>query len=254
MRHLARPDVAGVFLAMNHLDGARIARRFPGVARSCRNHGLDIAQDRIPIRPAAHYSIGGIRTDRCGATRLDGLFAAGEVTATGLHGANRLASNSLLEGLVMGRRAGVAAAAHAARTVPGPVGLKSEGTGSRPGYMDADDLRVSLKAVMWREAGIERTGGNLTGALGAVTAWEGFARRVAHDDPERLTLLNMLGVARLLTASALRREESRGTHFRRDHPDRDDEHWRVRIIHRRGEDPVLEHAGEPATADAGGGA
>ncbi len=257
MRHLERPEITGVFLDLKHLDADHMVRRFPGVVGSCRNHGLDIARDRIPIRPAAHYTIGGVRTDHQGATALPGLYAAGEVSATGLHGANRLASNSLLEGLVMGRRAGEAAAGHASQWTVSPVGLRSEGTGSGPGTMDADDLRASLKAIMWREAGIQRNGGNLTGALGAVGAWEGFARRVSHEDTARLTLLNMLCVARLLTASALQREESRGTHFRRDFPERDDDAWRVRIIQRRGADPVLERVGEPEPVGgttAGGGA
>ena len=102
--------------------------------------------------------------------------------------------------------------------------------------MDVGDLRASMKAVMWREAGIERGGAHLTGALAAMEAWEGFARRVGTHDVDRLSLLNMLCVSRLLVASALEREESRGTHFRRDFPQRNDAAWRVRIVHRRGQD------------------
>jgi len=234
MRHLESPGVAGVFLDLTHLDPKRMAKRFPGVVRSCRQHGLDIARDRIPIRPAAHYSIGGVRIDASGATRVPGLFAAGEVSASGLHGANRLASNSLLEGLVMGRRAGQAAAAYATAWAADPQRVQGEGTGAGRGTMDVDDLRASLKSVMWRDVGIQRNGGNLTGALGAATAWEGFAHRVGDDAWERLSLINMLCVARLLIESAFLREESRGTHFRRDYPDRDDEAWRVHIVHQRG--------------------
>ncbi len=247
MRHLERPEVTGVFLDLTHLDADRMARRFPGVERSCRQHGLDIARDRIPIRPAAHYSVGGVRTDHHGTTDVPGLFAAGEVTSTGLHGANRLASNSLLEGLVMGARAGLEAAKHAASPAARPAGLRSTGTGSTEGFIDVDDLRASLKAVMWREVGIQRSAGRLTGALGAVAAWEAFAHRVGNGAWSRLSLINMLGVARLATASALLREESRGTHSRRDFPTRDDDAWRVRIVHRRGEDaqrvPVVPTAG-----------
>jgi L-aspartate oxidase len=235
MRHLEKPDVNGVFLELTHLDPARMEKRFPGVVRSCRQHGLDIARDRIPIRPAAHYSIGGIRTDRRGRTGIDGFFAAGEVTCTGLHGANRLASNSLLEGLVVGRQAGASAAAWASDWSPRPAGLRGAGTGAQPGYMDVNDLRASMKAVLWREAGIERVGAHLTGALAAVEAWEGFARRVGDGAQARLTLLNMLCVSRLLVAAALEREESRGTHFRRDFPTRDDDKWQVRIVHHRDE-------------------
>jgi len=250
MRHLMRPDVTGVFLDLTHLDAERMVRRFPGVARSCRQHGLDISRDRIPIRPAAHYTIGGIRTDHRGVTDVPGLFAAGEVAATGMHGANRLASNSLLEGLGMGRRAGDDAADSASRWTPGPLSLKGEGTGGHAGFIDVDDLRASLKAVLWREAGIERTAALLTGAHAAVAAWERFAQHVGAPSIERLTLLNMLSIARLLTRSALLREESRGTHFRRDFPDRDDEHFRVRIVHRRDRDPQIVPLPPPEEARA----
>ncbi len=237
MKHLERSDVDGVFLDLTHLDASHMARRFPGVVNSCRAHGLDISTDRIPIRPAAHYSIGGVRTDQQGATSLSGLYAAGEVSSTGLHGANRLASNSLLEGLVMGRRAGAGASKYAAEQVSKPAKLTGAGTGSQTtGFLDVNDLRVSLKALLWREAGIERSAGNLTGAAAAVRGWEEFARRVVGQaGVHRLTLLNMLCAARLMTESAFIREESRGTHYRRDFPDRDDEHWTVHITHQADE-------------------
>ena len=251
-RHLERPEISGVFLELMHLDAVRMERRFPGVARSCRQHGLDIACDRIPIRPAAHYSIGGVRTDAHGATGVPGFFAAGEVTSTGLHGANRLASNSLLEGLVMGGRAGVAAARWSSEWTPAPTGLRDNGAQASRGYMDVEDLRASMKAVMWREAGIERGGVHLTGALAAVEAWESFAWRVGSEDMPRLSLLNMLCVSRLLVDAALEREESRGTHFRRDFPVRNDESWRVRIVHRRGQGS--ERVGVAPTEPAGSGA
>jgi L-aspartate oxidase len=119
--------------------------------------------------------------------------------------------------------------------------------------MDVDDLRTSLKTLLWREAGIERNGGNLEGALGAVRGWEGFALRVGPDRIERLSLLNMLLVARLLVTSALEREESRGTHFRRDAPARDDARWRVRLVHRRGRE-VERRPVAPAPAAVAGAA
>jgi len=235
LRHLQRSGVGGVFLDLTHLDGAHVAARFPGVAASCRAHGLDIARDRIPVRPAAHYSIGGVRADAEGRTDVPGLFAAGEVAATGLHGANRLASNSLLEGLVLGGAAGRAAARHAGSRPPSPLRLASEGPVTARGFMDLDDLEASLRALLWREAGIERSGASLTGALAAVEGWEGFAHRVGSDRvAARLTLLGMLCVARMLCRAALTREESRGTHHRRDFPSRDDGRWRVHLVHRRG--------------------
>jgi L-aspartate oxidase len=239
---------SAVFLSLAHLDPVRVQRRFPMISDMCRQLGLDLATDRLPVGPAAHYLMGGVVTDVSGRTSLPGLFAAGETACTGVHGANRLASNSLLEGLVLGRRAGRAAGLHAASSRATPVKLHSDGTGPLRGQMDVDDLWASLKALMWREAGIERTEGSLTGAVGAVTAWERFARRAGEPSEERLVLLDMLCVARLLATAALAREESRGTHARRDFPARDDERWRVRIVHRRGEPPTR----EPVTARPAG--
>lgn len=233
IQHLQRPEVSGVFLDMRHLDAARMARRFPGVVSSCRAHGLDIAADLVPIRPAAHYSIGGVRATMDGVTSVPGLIAAGEVTATGLHGANRLASNSLLEGLVLGTRAGTTAQAYAGTHAPQAVRLSGRGTGAGRGSIDTDDLRTSLKAMLWRDVGIVRGGGRLAGAVGAVDGWERFAHRVGPPSESRLTLINMLCVARLLTTAALMRDESRGTHWRRDFPERDDERWAVHLIHQR---------------------
>ena len=235
-RHLERPDVQGVYLDLAHLSASRVAERFPGVVGSCKAHGLDIARDRIPIRPAAHYTIGGVRVDASGRSNVPGLFAAGEVSSTGLHGANRLASNSLLEGLVLGDEVGTVAAGVAKDRPASPLRIRGEGTGARAGSIDVDDLRVSLKTLLWREAGIERGGGNLAGAAGAVRGWEGFAQAIESAGPTRLVLLNMLCVARLLTESALLREESRGTHFRKDHDTRDDERFLGRIVHQIDQD------------------
>ncbi|MFM8980049.1 MAG: L-aspartate oxidase [Planctomycetia bacterium] len=254
VRHLQRPDVGGTFLDLTHLDSGRLAARFPGVVASCRAHGLDVARDRIPIRPAAHYTIGGVRVDAHGRTDLPGLYAAGEASASGLHGANRLASNSLLEGLVLGRAAGRSAAAHAASAPAAPARTVSEVPAPQDGFMDLDDLSASLRALMWREAGIERSGAHLTGALAAVAGWEGFARRVGSTRvAQRLVLLDMLLVARLVCESSLAREESRGTHHRRDFPARDDARWRVHLVHRRGE-PLARQpvAASPADPDAAG--
>ena len=238
MRHLQRPECTGVFLDLRHLDADRITKRFPGVVSSCAAHGLDIAKDLIPIRPAAHYSIGGVQVDADGRTTIPGLYAAGEVTASGLHGANRLASNSLLEGLVLGRRAGLAASQERRGPRKALPIESASGASSQHATMDADDLRASLKAILWREAGIQRSGAHLEGASGAIGAWAGFARRVGGLERERLTLRNMLTVGRLMVEAASRREESRGTHSRRDFPTRDDQRWRVRITHRRGHEVV----------------
>jgi len=249
LRQLARPDVQGVFLDMTHL-GPRIAARFPGIAAACHAHGLDVARDLIPVRPAAHYTIGGVLVDREGATSVPGLFAAGEVTSSGLHGANRLASNSLLEGLVLGHRTGAAAARASRAEPPQPVHVRGEGTGAdRAGHLDEEDLRASLRALLWRMIGIERHGGNLTGAVAAIGGWEGFARRVGPDSVERLTLLDMLCVAQCVAQASLLREESRGTHFRRDFPERNDSLWRCHLLHRVGR-PIWKQSAADAS-DAG---
>jgi L-aspartate oxidase len=236
LRQLGKPGVEGVFLDLSHLPADRVRRRFPGIAAACRAHGLDLAKDRIPVRPAAHYTIGGVRTDAAGATDLPGLFAAGECAASGMHGANRLASNSLLEGLVLGHRAGGAAAAAAETAPPEALRLVGEGTGNGSQTpVDEEDLRASLRALLWRWVGIEREGGALAGAVGAVRGWEAFLRRVGAYTAERLSLLDVLSVASLVAEAALAREESRGTHHRRDFPARDDARFRCRLLHRRGE-------------------
>ncbi len=257
VRHLQKPGVAGVYLDLTHMDPRHLQSRFPSVVASCRAHGLDVARDRVPVRPAAHYTIGGVCADADGRSSLPGLFAAGEAAATGLHGANRLASNSLLEGLVLGSAAGRAAAEVAQAGPRAPLRLRGEGPTTTRGFMDLDDLEASLRALMWREAGIERSGANLTGALAAVAGWEGFAHRVeAEPVVGRLTLLDMLCVARLLCEAALAREESRGTHHRRDFPERDDARWRVHLVHQRGRPlarvPVPSTKADPDLAVAAG--
>jgi L-aspartate oxidase len=251
LRQLARPDVSGVFLDLSHLPRERVHRRFPGIAAACRAHGLDLARDRIPVRPAAHYAVGGVRASVDGATSLPGLYAAGECAASGMHGANRLASNSLLEGLVLGRRAGLSAAALSGRFPPQALRLEAPGVGGEAAApVDEEDLRASLRALLWRWVGIEREGGALAGALGAVRGWEAFLRRVGAESEERLTLLGTLSVAALVAESALLREESRGTHHRRDFPRRDDARFLGHVVHRRGRAAALEAlpAGEPARA------
>ncbi len=250
LRQLAKPDVGGVFLELKHL-GPRILTRFPGIAAACKAHGLDLSRDRIPVRPAAHYTVGGVLVDALGRTSVAGLYGAGEVTASGLHGANRLASNSLLEGLVYGERAGFSAAAGAADAPPRALHLRGDGTGAAAsGNLDEEDLRASLRALLWRFVGIERHGGALTGAVAAIGGWEGFARRVGPGTVERLTLLDMLAVARRVADAALLREESRGTHFRRDFPQRDDTLWRAHLCHRAGSAVWKSPAAEAAPSRA----
>ncbi|MEW6581822.1 MAG: L-aspartate oxidase [Actinomycetota bacterium] len=199
----AREDGAPVTLDLTHLPGAVRAERFPTVAEICRRHGIDIARDPIPVTPAAHFAMGGVLTDLAGRATLPGLYAIGECAATGAHGANRLASNSLLEGLVMGDRA--AAALGGAGWPDGRVAPAAAPAAGTSGPW----LRAEVQRVMWDAAGLERDGDGLARGARVLDALPSPA------DPESQ---NLLEVARLVVAAAARRTESRGAHFRRDHP------------------------------------
>ncbi|MBM4022947.1 MAG: L-aspartate oxidase [Planctomycetes bacterium] len=237
---MRRTRHANVYLDLSHLDPVAVRRQFPGMAETCRKFGLDLARDRIPVRPGAHYMIGGVTVDASGRTRVPGLFAAGEVTSSGLHGANRLASNSLLEGLVYGGRAGAAASAevlaegpelHAFRVPPIANGRVEEaGDGAT---LDLADIRNSLQSLMWRQVGVERTGDQLAEALATVEGWCRYVQPRQFSDPQGWQLQNMLQVARLMIAAALEREETRGVHFRADRPETSAA-WLTHVTWRRG--------------------
>ena len=210
-----------VYLSLAHLDPALVAERFPNIGRTCARFGLDISRDRIPVRPGAHYMIGGVTTDADGASTLPGLWAAGEATSSGLHGANRLASNSLLEGLVFGKRAGEAAGEAAAGR--GDSFCAVDVTADRPDPqhepLDVDDLRRSLASLMTRRAGIARDAAGLAEAAEQTRFWAKFAGTHEFADPAGWELQNMLLAARMTVAAAKARHESRGTHYRSDHPE-----------------------------------
>ena len=217
---------APVYLSMQHLDPAFIHARFPTISAACRDAGLDLARDLIPVSPAAHYMMGGVETDLDGRTSVPQLFAAGEVASTGVHGANRLASNSLLEGLVFGARA--------ARAMQEPT---------RPAVLAADDAPLlsvvrtgatslptaaQVQNVMWEHAGLSRTEAGLRKAEALLEEWSrgaSLARDQHPFDPELHRVASLVTVGLLVAHAALRREESRGGHFRADFPRRDDRHW-----------------------------
>ena len=172
-RQMAKTHHPNVYLDLSHLDADFIRRRFPGIDRLCQSFDLDITRDPIPVCPGAHYMIGGVTIDDSGRSTLPGLWAAGEVSSSGLHGANRLASNSLLEGLVYGAR--VAADVVAALERAGPWQLEVPPLSTREtrvaakenrARIDLDDLRKSLRALMWRKLGITRNGAGLRGSRG----------------------------------------------------------------------------------------
>lgn len=216
-----------VYLDLSHLDPEVVHKRFPGIARVCRGFGLEISKDLIPIRPGAHYQIGGILTDEQGQTSIPGLWAAGEVTSTGLHGANRLASNSLLEGLVFGERCGRNAAQKAQQSDGNlqafPLAYQVE-NGSHE-HLDLTDIFNSLRSLMVRRMGVVRDKKGLEEAAENVDFWCRYVLRKEFYNRTGWELQNLLTVADCMIRSALQREESRGVHFRSDFPQRDDEHW-----------------------------
>jgi L-aspartate oxidase len=221
---------APVCLSLQHLDPVYVYGRFPLIAEACLRAGLDLARDRIPVGPAAHYVMGGVRTDLHGRTSLPGLFAAGEVACTGVHGANRLASNSLLEGLVFGARAGRAMATDA-RT-GGPVLSGSGGTAcSSPPVGRTQELDAArIQMLMWRHVGLFRERQGLESVLAELEpAWQALSTRLDEGDlPDASAwqTASLLTTARLIARAALRRTESRGAHYRSDAPARDDIHWK----------------------------
>lgn len=181
--------------------------------------------------------IGGLTVDQHGRTTLPGLWAAGEVTSSGLHGANRLASNSLLEGLVFGARAGIAAS-EAALSMPDnfqAVPLQNALVERQAEPLDLADIRNSLKSLMWRSAGVQRSGEVLIEALDSIDQLCRYVLARQFDDVEGWELQNMLTISRIMVSAALARTESRGVHLRTDFPDTDDENWRRRLAYRREE-------------------
>ena len=219
-----------VYLDLSPLEPGHAKKRFPGIAKRCAEFGIDIAHDRIPVRPGAHYMIGGVKVDETGGSTLPRLWASGEVTSSGLHGANRLASNSLLEGLVYGARAGEAASAAAMTEHDTFQAIPLENLPHPPPSepLDVQDIRNSLKSLMWRAAGVRREGQVLREAVESIDHWCRYVLPRQFDEPRGWELQNMLTVARVMIDSALRREESRGVHLRSDFPAQDDKHWQWR--------------------------
>jgi L-aspartate oxidase len=228
----SRRTGAPVYLSLAHLDPDYVHDRFPLISQACRDAGLDLARDRIPVGPAAHYVMGGVQTDLDGRTTIPGLFAAGEVACTGVHGANRLASNSLLEGLVFGARAG--RAMRDARRGQRAGGATAAHAGTLPRGGPAPPVAArDIQALMWREVGLFRTRRGLDAALAVLEpAWretDAALRSGAALDADGWRTASLLTVGRLIARAALRREESRGGHYRDDYPARDDIHWRRRL-------------------------
>ncbi|MGL6196908.1 MAG: L-aspartate oxidase [Thermoguttaceae bacterium] len=252
---MMKTNSVNVFLDLSHKEPEWVYNRFPGIAEQCRLFDIDIATDRIPVRPGTHYIMGGITIDIDGRTTLPGLWAAGECAASGLHGANRLASNSLLEALVFGescgRLAGEAAAHFTDDYNVQPVidqvcyslfdenfqadssarnlSEQSEKESEPSSGIDLADLRNALKSLMWRCAGVIRSADSLQEALDDCRRWSNYVLSRQFDSVEGWELQNMLLLSQLVLKGALLREETRGAHNRSDFPEKnhdlDDKHF-----------------------------
>ncbi|MFJ4922258.1 L-aspartate oxidase [Streptomyces sp. NPDC088725] len=244
MRRMREQGAENMFLDARHFGARMWETRFPTILAACRAHGIDPVTEPIPVAPAAHYASGGVRTDLRGRTTVPGLYACGEVACTGVHGANRLASNSLLEGLVFAERIAEDVAARP-RTAPEAPRHHDAGehaaataTDAAPLPLTAHDARVRIQRIMSEGAGVLRSARSLHTAAEALEAVHLDAVRAESDGHGKAgapgvdawETSNLLCVARVLVAAALEREETRGSHWREDHPDRDDTDWRRHLV------------------------
>ncbi|WP_298568582.1 L-aspartate oxidase [Streptomyces luteogriseus] len=233
-RRMLEQDAEHMYLDARHFGAEMWEHRFPTILAACRAHGIDPVTDPIPVAPAAHYASGGVRTDSHGRTTVPGLYACGEVACTGVHGANRLASNSLLEGLVYAERIAADIAANGVHArVPQPVPHPE--TPEHP--LQTPQARFTIQRIMTGGAGVLRSAGSLAKAADQLQRLHTDAREALAENGETAEAgvdtweaTNLLCVARVLVAAALLREETRGCHWREDRPERDDAAWRRHIV------------------------
>jgi L-aspartate oxidase len=226
-RRMREQGAAHMYLDARHFGTAMWEHRFPTILAACRSHGIDPVTEPVPVSPAAHYASGGVRTDLAGRTTVPGLYACGETACTGVHGANRLASNSLLEGLVFAERIAAAVVADAlAPTVPEPAGPAGDGPGLLP-----PETRAAIQRVMTGGAGVLRSAASLAAAAEALDGLTTDAdRKPAEPGADTWETANLHLVARVLVTAAALRAETRGCHWREDHPERDDAHWGRHLV------------------------
>ncbi len=208
---------AAVFLDVTHLDQSEMAKRFPAFTQSCKDASIDTSTSWVPVRPGPHYMIGGVIAAIDGTTNIERLLAVGEVSSTGLHGANRLASNSLLEGVVCGRAAGEVAIKN--NTERQNIAIQNTRQTDASSELNLRDIANAVKGGMWRYMGVERDADGLNDFLRQVRRWRKFVTRQEHHGYLEWQLENMLLVSEAMTISALERNESRGVHFRSDCPE-----------------------------------
>ena len=220
LSHMHKTNATHVYLDVRHFDKAHFAKRFPTISQLCDDFDIDISTDLIPVRPSAHYMIGGVGTDSKGLTNIANLYACGEVSATGLHGANRLASNSLLEGLVFGVIVGRCASSNMAELRKNLKNhfIKYTIPKSERSRLDTSDVTNSLGALMWRNVGITRKKRGLDEACEIIRFWQRYVMDKTFGSFDGFECQNMLTVCLLMAESAAKRKESRGVHFRQDYP------------------------------------
>jgi len=231
LAQMRKTESTHVYLDVRHLDKEYFAKRFPLISDLCESFDIDVSHDLIPVRPSAHYMVGGVATDAGARTSIANLYACGEVASTGLHGANRLGSNSLLEGLVFGTIAGRAVVETPAADVVSlkhPL-IKYQIPHSDRSRLDAADVRNSLRALMWRNVGITRKAQPLTEAQEIIRFWHRYVMDKIFDSPDGWECQNMLTVSLLIAHSAELRKESRGVHFRMDYPEKHEIHFKRHI-------------------------
>lgn len=217
-RELRESSQPAVFLDVTHLNQSELTKKFPAFIQSCQDANIDISSSWVPVRPGPHYMIGGVIATIDGITSIDGLLAVGEVSSTGLHGANRLASNSLLEGVVCGRAAGETASKN--NTERRHISIQYLRQIDESSELNLRDIANAVKGGMWRYMGVERDADGLNDFLRQVRRWRGLVNRQEHLGVLEWQLENMLLVSEIMTMSALERNESRGVHFRSDCPEK----------------------------------
>ena len=252
MRRMREQGTEHMYLDARHFGARMWEHRFPTILAACRAHGIDPVTQPIPVAPAAHYASGGVWTDLRGRTTVPGLYACGETACTGVHGANRLASNSLLEGLVFAERiaADIAERPPIPEPIPKPApqglatGASARGGG---GALLAPEARYAVQRIMTTGAGVLRSAESLSHAARQLDRVREDAvetlhrdRKTAEPGVETWEATNLLLVARVLVAAALRREETRGCHWREDRPDRDDAAWQRHLLVTLGPDGSLD--------------
>ncbi len=221
-----------VFLDITHKDRSYLEHRFPTIFKTCLSYGIDMSKDFIPVAPSQHYSMGGIKTDEWGKTRIDGFYAVGEAACNGIHGANRLASNSLLEGLVFGKRIGrqIAENLDDIKKLSGikpKISVHKERLNKE---LDVTLLVNKLQALMNKNVGIVRNEKRLSEAMASLTEMQEDLREVQVNHTNMMQLKNMVLLSSMVVKAGLMRKESRGAHFRSDYPATDDQNWIKNIV------------------------